>query len=179
MVFWRKKSIVITEIIIVVAVLSAIAMISFSQIDERIASQIVCLEDNDGLNHNDCVIFVDAVYEPENNIVKITYSDNSKMTSLVILEILGMEETFHKEFSQQSFVEIVQFDSAPKYGWASMPVVFSINHEGLGKIELKTEIHPYDEPKPKVIYSIISHSEQRNTYTEFMEEIRETEKNIP
>jgi hypothetical protein len=100
---------------------------------------------------------VDAVYEPENNIVKITYSDNSKMTSLVILEILGMEETFHKEFSQQSFVEIVQFYSAPKYGWASMPVVFSINHEELGKIELKTEIHPYDEPKPKVIYSIISH----------------------
>jgi hypothetical protein len=38
-----------------------------------------------------------------------------------------------------------------------MPVVFSINHEELGKIELKTEIHPYDEPKPKVIYSIISH----------------------
>jgi hypothetical protein len=76
-------------------------------------------------------------------------------------------------------VEIVQFDSAPKYGWASMPVVFSINHEGLGVIELKTEIHPYDEPKPKAIYSIISHSEQRNTYTEFMEEIRETEKNKP
>jgi len=178
MVFWRKKSIVIAEIIIVAAVLSAITMVSFPQIDEHTMSQIVCLEDNDGLNRNDCVIFVDAVYEPENNIVKITYSDNSKMTSLVILEILGMEETFHKEFSQQSFVEIVRFDSAPKYGWASMPVVFSINHEGLGFIDLKTEIHPYDEPKPKVIYSIISHSEQRNTYTEFMSE-RETEKNIP
>jgi hypothetical protein len=122
-------------------------------------SQIVCLDDNDGLNRNDCVIFVDAVYEPENNIVKITYSDNSKMTSLVILEILGMEETFHKEFSQQPFVEIVQFDSAPKYGWATMPVTFFLEHEELGFIGLKTEIHPYDEPKSKVIYSKISYSD--------------------
>ena len=156
MVFWRKKSIVITEIIIVAAVLSAVTMVSFPQMDEHTMSQIVCLEYNDGLNRNDCVIFVDAVYEPENNIVKITYSDNSKMTSLVILEILGMEETFHKEFLQQSFVEIVQFDSAPKYGWATMPVTFFLEHEELGFIGLKTEIHPYDEPKPKVIYSKIS-----------------------
>jgi len=177
MVFWRKKSIA-AEIIIIAVVLSVIALMSFPQTDEHQISQIVCSGDDDGLNHGDCAIFVDAIYEPGNNIVKITYSDNSKMTSLVVLEILGMEETFHKEFLQQSFVEIVQFDSAPKYGWASMPVVFSINHEGLGVIELKTEIHPYDEPKPKVIYSIISHSEQRNTYTEFMSE-RETEKNIP
>ena len=159
MVFWRKKSIVIAEIIIVAAVLSAITMVSFPQIDEHTMSQIVCLEDNDGLNHSDCVIFVGAVYEPENNIVKITYSDNSKMTSLVILEILGMEETFHKEFSQQSFVEIVQFDSTPKYGWATMPVTFFLEHAELGLVGLKTEIHPYDEPKPKVIYSKISYSD--------------------
>jgi len=159
MVFWRKKSIVITEIIIVAAVLSAVTVVSFPQMDEHTMSQIVCLEDNDGLNHGDCVIFVDAVYEPENNIVKITYSDNSKMTSLVVLEILGMEETFHKEFSQQSFVEIVQFDSAPKYGWATMPVTFFLEHEELGFIGLKTEIHPYDEPKSKVIYSKISYSD--------------------
>ena len=159
MVFWKKKSIVITEIIIVAAVLSAVTVVSFPQIDEHTMSQIVCLDDNDGLNRNDCVIFVDAVYEPENNIVKITYSDNSKMTSLVVLEILGMEETFHKEFSQQSFVEIVQFDSAPKYGWATMPVTFFLEHEELGFIGLKTEIHPYDEPKPKVIYSKISYSD--------------------
>jgi len=157
MVFWRKKSIAV-EIIIVAVVLSVIALMSFPQTDEHQISQIVCSGD-DGLNHGDCAIFVDAVYEPENNIVKITYSDNSKITSLVILEILGMEETFHKEFSQQSFVEIVQFDSVPKYGWATMPVTFFLEHEELGFIGLKTEIHPYDEPKPKVIYSKISHSD--------------------
>jgi len=154
MVFWRKKSIMATEIITVALVLSSIAAVSFLHTDEQATSP--CPETHKLFCNS---FFVDAVYEPENDIVKITYSDNSKMTSLVILEILGMEETFHKEFSQQSFVEIVRFDSAPKYGWASMPVVFSINHEGLGKIELKTEIHPYDEPKPKVIYSKISHSD--------------------
>jgi len=174
MVFWRNKSIMAIEITTVALVLSSLALVPFLQTDEQAKSH-PCPETHKLFCNS---FFVDAVYEPENNIVKITYSDNSKMTSLVALEILGMEETFHKEFSQQSFVEIVRFDSAPKYGWASMPVVFSINHEGLGKIELKTEIHPYDEPKPKVIYSVISHAEQRNTYTEFMED-RETETNKP
>lgn len=157
MVFWRKKSIAV-EIIIVVAALSVIALVSFPQTDEHQISQIVCSGD-DGLNHGDCAIFVDAIYEPGNNIVKIIYSDNSKMTSLVVLEILGMEETFHKKFSEQSFVEIIKFDSVPKYGWATMPVTFFLEHEEFGLVGLKTEIHLNDEPKPKVIYSEISHSD--------------------
>ena len=157
MVFWRKKSIAV-EIIIVVAALSVIALVSFPQTDEHQISQIVCSGD-DGLNHGDCAIFVDAIYEPGNNIVKIIYSDNSKMTSLVVLEILGMEETFHKKFSDQSFVEIIKFDSVPKYGWATMPVTFFLEHEVFGLVGLKTEIHLNDEPKPKVIYSEISDSD--------------------
>ena len=157
MVFWRKKSIAV-EIIIVVAALSVIALVSFPQTDEHQISQIVCSGD-DGLNHGDCAIFVDAIYEPGNNIVKIIYSDNSKMTSLVVLEILGMEETFHKKFSEQSFVEIIQFNSEPKYGWATMPVTFFLEHEEIGLVGLKTEIHLHDESKPKVIYSEISHSD--------------------
>jgi len=98
-------------------------------------------------------IFVDAVYEPENNVVRIKYIDSSEMTNLITLEILGMEKTFHKEFSQQSFVEVVQISSIPQYGWATMPVTFTIEHEKFGKIGLKTEIHLNDEMKPKVIYS--------------------------
>jgi len=155
MVFWRKKSIMIAEITTVTLVLSSIAAVSFLQTDEQATSH-PCPETHKLFCNS---FFVDAVYEPENYIVKITYSDNSKMTSLVILEILGMEETFHKEFSQQSFVEIVQFDSAPKYGWVTMPVTFFLEHEELGLVGLKTEIYPYDEPKPKVIYSKISHSD--------------------
>ena len=100
-------------------------------------------------------IFVDAVYEPKNNLVKITYNDNSEKTNLVILEILGMEQTFHKEFSQNSFVEIIQINSEPKYGWSTMPVVFSKNHDEFGKIGLKTEIYQKDESKPRIIYSKI------------------------
>ena len=100
-------------------------------------------------------IFVDAVYEPESEIVKITYNDNSKKTNLATLEILGMEETFHKEFSQSSFIEIVQINSEPKYGWSTIPVVFSINHDEFGTIGLKTEIYEHGESKPRVIYSKI------------------------
>ena len=74
-------------------------------------------------------IFVDAVYEPENNIVLIKYVDSSEMTQLVTLEILGMEKTFHKEFLQQSFVEMVKISSTPQYGWATMPVTFTLDHE--------------------------------------------------
>jgi len=155
MVFWRKKSIMAIEITTVALVLSSLALVPFLQTDEQARSH-PCPETHKLFCNS---FFVDAVYEPENNIVKITYSDNSKMTSLVILEILGMEETFHKEFSQQSFVEIVQFDSVPKYGWVTMPVTFFLEHEELGLVGLKTEIHPYDEPKPKVIYSKISHSD--------------------
>ena len=100
-------------------------------------------------------IFVDAVYDPKNNLVKITYTDESDKTNLVTLEILGMEETFHKEFSRSSFVETVQINSEPKYGWSTTPVVFSINHDEFGKIGLKTEIYEQGESKHRIIYSKI------------------------
>ena len=131
----------------IIAVVSAIAIIMIvvagtfdSALDVTIISQ---------------TIFVDAVYDSTNNLVKITYNDNSDKTNLIVLEILGMEKTFHKEFSRSSFIEIVQINSIPMYGWSTMPVVFSINHDEFGKIELKTEIHQQHELKPKVIYSKI------------------------
>ena len=134
----NKKIIATVSIISLTAIILSIS--SNSVLDESVISQ---------------TIFVDTVYEPENNLVKITYNDNSKKTNLVTLEILGMEQTFHKEFSQNSFVEIVQINSEPKYGWSTMPVVFSINHDEFGKIELKTEIYQMNESKPRIIYSKI------------------------
>ncbi len=134
-----NKKIIATLSIITLAVI-IFSISSNSALDESIISQ---------------TIFVDTVYEPENNLVKITYNDNSKKTNLVTLEILGMEQTFHKEFSQNSFVEIIQINSEPKYGWSTMPVVFSINHDEFGKIGLKTEIYQMDESKPRIIYSKI------------------------
>jgi len=134
-----NKKIIATISIIALTVIT-LSISSNSALDESIISQ---------------TIFVDTVYEPENNLVKITYNDNSKKTNLVTLEILGMEQTFHKEFSQNSFVEIIQINSEPKYGWSTMPVVFSINHDEFGKIGLKTEIYQMDESKPRIIYSKI------------------------
>jgi len=134
----NRKIIGVASIIVIVAIV--ISVTSDSALDESIISQ---------------TIFVDAVYEPKNKIVRITYNDNSEMTNLITLEILGMEKTFHKEFSQSSFVETVKINSEPKYGWSTTPVVFSINHDEFGKIGLKTEIYEQGELKPRIIYSKI------------------------
>ena len=134
----NRKIIGVASIIAIVAIVMSVT--SDSALDESIISQ---------------TIFVDAVYEPKNKIVRITYNDNSEMTNLITLEILGMEKTFHKEFSQSSFVETIEINSEPKYGWSTTPVVFSINHDEFGKIGLKTEIYEYGELKPRIIYSKI------------------------
>ena len=134
----NRKIIAVASIIAIVAIV--ISVTSDSALDESIISQ---------------TIFVDAVYEPKNKIVRITYNDNSEMTNLIILEVLGMEKTFHKEFSQSSLVETIEINFEPKYGWSTTPVVFSINHDEFGKIGLKTEIYEQGESKPRIIYSKI------------------------
>ena len=134
----NRKIIAVASIIVIAAIV--ISVTSDSALDESTISQ---------------TIFVDAIYDPKNKIVKIMYNDNSKKTNLATLEILGMEKTFHKEFSQSSFVETVKINSEPKYGWSIIPVVFSINHDEFGKIELKTEIYEQGELKPRIIYSKI------------------------
>jgi len=134
----NRKIIAAASIIAIAAIV--ISITSDSALDESTISQ---------------TIFVDAVYEPKNKIVRITYNDNSEMTNLITLEVLGMEKTFHKEFSQSSFVETIEINSEPKYGWSTTPVVFSINHDEFGKIGLKTEIYEQGESKPRIIYSKI------------------------
>ena len=134
----NKKIIAVASIIAIIAIVLSVT--SNSALDESTISQ---------------TIFVDAIYDPKNKIVKIMYNDNSKKTNLATLEILGMEKTFHKEFSQSSFVETVKINSEPKYGWSTTPVVFSINHDEFGKIGLKTEIYEQGESKPRIIYSKI------------------------
>ena len=134
----NKKIIVAASIIAIIAIVLSVT--SNSALDESTISQ---------------TIFVDAIYDPKNNIVKITYNDNSEKTNLVTREILGMEETFHREYARSSFVETVQINSEPQYGWSTIPVVFSISHDELGKIGLKTEIYEQGESKPRIIYSRI------------------------
>jgi len=95
---------------------------------------------------------IEAIYYDSGH-VEISYFDKSDKTNSVVMEILGMEESFQKTFSGSEFIEIVPFPNLPKYGWPIHPVVLEIDHKEFGHIQLKTEIHSLDEPVPLVIYS--------------------------
>ena len=94
---------------------------------------------------------IDATYY-DDGYVKISYLDKSTKTNNVVLEILGMDQSFQKTISGSEFVETVPFPVTPKYGWQVHPVTFLIDHKELGKVSLKTEIHPYGKPAPPIIY---------------------------
>ncbi len=104
---------------------------------------------------------IEAVYFDENNnadnesgegYIQIIFKDKSEKTNAVVLEVLGMEESFQKTFVNSEFVEIISFPTTPKYGWEIHPVTLQIDHEELGKVSLKTEIRPYGEPSAPIIY---------------------------
>ena len=94
---------------------------------------------------------IDATYYAA-GYVEISYLDKTTKTNHVVLEILGMDESFQKTLSGSEFVETVPFPNISKYGWKVHPVTFLIDHEELGKISLKTEIHQYGEPPAPIIY---------------------------
>jgi len=95
---------------------------------------------------------VEAVYYDSGH-VEISYLDNSDQTDSVVLEILGMDDSFQKTFNDSEFIEIVPFPNVPKYGWAIHPIVMEVEHEEFGHVQLKTEIHSADEPIPNIIYA--------------------------
>lgn len=95
---------------------------------------------------------VDAVYY-DAGYVEVSFFDKSKKTTVVVMEILGMDETFQKTFSDTEFIEIVAFPNEPKYGWAVHPIVLEIDHKEFGHVQLKTEIHLLGDSIPPVIYS--------------------------
>ena len=94
---------------------------------------------------------IDATYY-DAGYVKVSYLDKTAKTNHVVLEILGMDESFQKTLSGSEFVETVPFPNISQYGWKVHPVTFQIDHKELGKVSLKTEIHPYGEPAPPIIY---------------------------
>jgi len=112
---------------------------------------------------------VDAKYKPKKDMITIFYKDKSMGTDKLILEIWGLPQTYHKEFEcdvgalaanekhenacPDNLVANIKIDSVPKYGWESIPVVFTIDHNQFGKISIKTEIYETGDPKPRVIYS--------------------------
>ena len=96
----------------------------------------------------------DAVYLKDSNSVLITFDDTNQKSSFAILEILGMEKTFHEEFKilDSKFSKLVSLDKIPKYGWKTTPVTLEITY-GESIILMKTEIHNEGQIPSTVIFS--------------------------
>ncbi|MDC0063771.1 hypothetical protein OAJ67_02095 [Candidatus Nitrosopelagicus sp.] len=95
----------------------------------------------------------DAVYQKDSNSVSITFIDTNKKSSFAVLEILGMENTFHEEFEiyDSKFTKLVPLDKVPKYGWKTTPVTLEITYDEY-VVYMKTEIHGKDQIAPVVIF---------------------------
>ena len=107
-------------------------------------------DDKDPLREN---FQLEAIYY-DTGYVEISYLDKSEKTTSVVLEILGMETSFQKSFSDSEFIEIIQFPNKPKYGWAIHPIVLEVEHDEFGHVQIKTEIHEFDAPIPNTIYDV-------------------------
>ena len=96
----------------------------------------------------------DAVYLKDSNSILITFDDVNQKSSFAILEILGMETTFHEEFeiSDSKFTKLVSLDKIPKYGWKTTPVTLEIRYDD-SIIFMKTEIHDEGQNPSTVIFS--------------------------
>ena len=95
----------------------------------------------------------DAVYQKDSNSVSITFIDTNGKSSFAVLEILGMESTFHEEFEiyNSKFTKLVPLDKVPKYGWKTTPVTLEITYDEY-VVYMKTEIHDKDQIAPVVIF---------------------------
>ena len=95
-----------------------------------------------------------AIYFEDKKVVQILFEDSSNNTESAILEVLGMDVTFHKEYkfdTKSSFVTEMSLLQIPKYGWKTTPVTLEIQHSEFGKIGLKTEISEPNQETPIII----------------------------
>ena len=100
-----------------------------------------------------------AVYFESNGLsqsnegyIEIRFHDKTEKTNAVVLEVLGMEESFQKTYLNSEFVEIIPFPIPPKYGWEIHPITLLIDHQEYGKISVKTEIRPEGELAAPIIF---------------------------
>lgn len=131
----NKKILVISGLIITMIF---VASSNLNSIEEKILEQTFAIS---------------AIYFVADKYVEINFEDKSNKTKYVTLEILGMPESFHKEYGSSTFVEKIPFVSTPKYGWQSIPVVFEVEHEEFGKISIKIEIRSAGESQSKIIFN--------------------------
>jgi hypothetical protein len=95
----------------------------------------------------------DAVYLKDQKSIKITFDDTTKNSSFAVLEILGMEKTYHEEFKilNSGFSQLVPLEKIPKYGWKTTPVTLEITYNN-SIIKMKTEVHDEDQNSPEIIF---------------------------
>ena len=120
-----------------------------------IAVSLVILLNPSPENESDFSHFTfDAIYMEDKNSILITFSDTTGKSSFAILEILGMETTYHKEFEivNSEFSKTIPIEKIPKYGWKTTPVTLEIMY-GDTIVKMKTEIHEEDIPSPEIIFS--------------------------
>ena len=96
---------------------------------------------------------VAAVYLVDEEVVEISFVDNTQKTDTIILEVLGLQPSFQKTYSGSSFIERIPFVPLDKFGWEIHPVIILAENQDLGLIEIKTEIHEENEPEKPVIFS--------------------------
>ena len=167
-----KKIIVIASVSIALLLVVLIAVNSENNIVETITIDLPTSEiPNDAKSEMSQTLLVEAKYKSSKGIISIYYEDVSKMTEKLIIEIWGLPQTYHKEFEcdigalaenaehenvcPDVVSATIKIDSPPKYGWESIPVVFTVKHKEFGEISIKTEIYETGNPKPRVIYSPI------------------------
>ena len=167
-----KKIIVIASVSIALLLVVLIAVNSENNIVETITIDLPTSEiPNDAKSEMSQTLLVEAKYKPSKGVISIYYEDESKMTEKLIIEIWGLPQTYHKEFEcdigalaenaehenvcPDVVSATIKIDSPPKYGWESIPVVFTVKHKEFGEISIKTEIYETGNPKPRVIYSPI------------------------
>ena len=131
-----------TSSIIIIAIV--VAGVALSAIDQLNTKESYILNEID----------FDAIYLENKQTVQISFIDKSNKTQFAVLEVLGMDVTYHKEYlfdGQSIFTEEMYLETIPKYGWKTTPITLEIQHSEFGKIGLKTEIYELDQPKPKII----------------------------
>ena len=95
-----------------------------------------------------------AIYFEDKKVVQILFEDSSNNTESAILEVLGMDVTYHKEYkfdTHSSFISEMVLEQTPKYGWKTTPVTLVIQHSEFGMIGLKTEIIEPNQKAPVII----------------------------
>lgn len=91
---------------------------------------------------------LDAVYE--DGTVRVTFVDRTGLADSAVLEVLGMRESFQREFAG-SFEADVPYGPPPSLGWKVSPVTVAVEHPELGRVGVKTEVRGPGDPEPALV----------------------------